>query len=358
MPAPLLLAEGLTKVFRRSLRRPRWVAPASVPAGRSSDPDPAGAEAGATKLVAVNNVGLTLQRGDVFGFLGPNGAGKSTTIRMILGLIHPTAGRVSIDGHDLATERLAALRKVGAFVEAPAFYGYLSGRKNLEIFAGLSGGVANSEIDRVLTQVGLPDRADELVKVYSHGMRQRLGIAACLLPRPELLVLDEPTDGLDPHGIRETRELILRLVREEGLTIFLSSHMLGEVENLCTHILMLERGTAILSGRLDEIERNFRSLEVTVDRPEAAAGLLREKLRLEATVCEGGLRLPAGTDAAAANAALVGAGFAVRSIGPENGWLDRLFLEKTTSRESLLVAPASVPAGRDAGATPSGRGAA
>ncbi len=309
----LLVAEGLTKIFRRTR-----------------------AGAAVSELIAVDNIDLCVERGDIFGFLGPNGAGKSTTIRMILGLIHPTSGRVAIAGHDLHRDRLVALRKVGAFVEAPAFYPFLTGRRNLEIFADLSGGVPRTEMDRVVAQVGLRERVDEPVKVYSHGMRQRLGIAACLLPRPELLVLDEPTDGLDPHGVRETREVIQRLAREEGLTIFLSSHMLSEVENLCNRVAILERGVVIMRGELRELERQHRRVLVTVDRPAQAAQLLREKLRVEAAPFGDDMLIlaPGTADSAAVNGALVHAGFAVRTVAPEPAWLDRLFLEKTTTRES------------------------
>jgi len=327
----LLIAENLTKVFRRRF----WGKDAgrAAPEGAASAPRGGIAPVG-TSMVAVDDVSFAAQPGDVFGFLGPNGAGKSTTIRMVLGLIHPTAGRVAIGGHDLATARLAALRKVGAFVEAPSFYPYLTGRRNLEIFAGLSGGVSAAEIDRVLQFTGLLDRAHDPVQVYSHGMKQRLGIAGCLLPRPDLLVLDEPTDGLDPHGVRETSELILRLARDEGLTIFLSSHMLGEVENLCNRVAILDRGRLILEGELAAIERRFRCCDVVTDRPALAAALLREKFGL-APHTGTRLRVPLdGTDIAAVNAALVQAGFRVLQIGPEADWLERVFLERTSSLES------------------------
>ena len=308
MSNDLLVAEGLTKIFQRR---------------------------GGADLVAVDGVNLAVQRGDVFGFLGPNGAGKSTTIRMMLGLIHPTSGRVTIDGCDLAADRLRALRKVGAFVESPSFYLYLTGQKNLEIFAGLSGGVTAAQIEQVLELVGLRGRENEPVKVYSHGMRQRLGIAACLLPRPELLVLDEPTDGLDPHGIRETRELITRLSRDENLTIFLSSHMLNEVENLCNRIAILDRGRIILEGELANLEQRFRRLEIDTDRPAEAAALLREKFGLAARAPEKGILNVEqnGATAAELNTELVRQGFAVNLIARERNWLDRVFLELTTKQK-------------------------
>jgi ABC-2 type transport system ATP-binding protein len=316
---PLLVAENLTKVFYGTRFRR---------GGRGG--------VAAKGMCAVDGLNLAVFPGDVFGFLGPNGAGKSTTIRMILGLIHPTEGRVSIGGHDLATERLAALRKVGAFVEAPSFYQYLTGRQNLEIFSGLSGGVSPEELDRVVELVGLRGRENDKVSFYSHGMRQRLGIAACLLPMPELLVLDEPTDGLDPHGIHETRELIKRLAREEKLTIFLSSHLLGEVENLCNRIAILEKGTVILQGALNELEREHRHMVVRVDRPEEAAELLRQSLGLQPELRDGAVWLAPGTDARRVNAALVRADFNVESLALETAWLDRLFLEKTTSKEPAV----------------------
>jgi ABC-2 type transport system ATP-binding protein len=313
--AALLRAEGLTKVFRRRAF------------------GGAGAE-----LRAVDGVSFTVTRGDIYGFLGPNGAGKSTTIRLALGLVHPSAGRVAIAGHDLATDRRSALSRVGAFVEAPSFYPYLSGRRNLEVFAALSGGVSRSEIEAALARVGILDRADDKVVVYSHGMKARLGLAGCLLPRPELLILDEPTDGLDPHGTREVHALIRQLARHENLTVFLSTHRLGEVEGLCNRVAILDRGRLVLEGALAELEQKHRRHRVVTDRPAQAAELLRRRFGLEA-------RPPAADDSALeftlddlaperVNAALVGEGLSVRAMMPEPAWLDRLFLELTVGCES------------------------
>ena len=305
----MLVATGLTKVFQRRV----W---------RRNAP-----------LKAVDDLSFSVERGDIFGFLGPNGAGKSTTIRMILGLIHPTSGSVEIGGCDVMHDRQKALGKVGAFVEAPSFYPFLSGRQNLEIFSGLSGGVTSAEIDRVIELVGLKGRDVDPVKVYSHGMRQRLGLAACLLPKPELIVLDEPTDGLDPHGIRTTRELIIRLAREEQITIFLSSHLLAEVENLCNRIAILDRGKVILRGSLNDLEREHRKLEIRVDSPGAAAALLREKFQIDARVEANSILLSnLKVDPAALTEALVQAGIRLTAVMPENAWLDRLFLDLTTEK--------------------------
>jgi ABC-2 type transport system ATP-binding protein len=305
----MLVANNLTKVFARRVWR------RNVP------------------LKAVDDLSFSVERGDIFGFLGPNGAGKSTTIRMILGLIHPTSGSVEIGGCDVLRDRQKALGKVGAFVEAPSFYPFLTGRQNLEIFSGLSGGVTNAEMDRVIELVGLKGRDIDPVKVYSHGMRQRLGLAACLLPKPELIVLDEPTDGLDPHGIRTTRELIIRLAREEKITIFLSSHLLAEVENLCNRIAILDRGKVILRGSLNDLEREHRRLEIRVDSPAAAAALLRSTFGIEARIEERSILLPnLDIDPSAITTALVHARNKVSAVMPENAWLDRLFLDLTTAK--------------------------
>src|SRR2546430_7586627 len=178
------------------------------------------------RRVAVDRLSLTVERGDIFGFLGQNGAGKSTTIRIALGLVRPTSGRVSVLGHDMSRQPLRALKRIGAIIEAPAFYENFSGRQNLRMLAAMSGGAERQRIENVLEIVGLRERARDPVRVYSHGMRQRLGIAQALLPDPELIILDEPTDGLDPQGLCEARDLIRRLRDELGLTVMLSSHLL------------------------------------------------------------------------------------------------------------------------------------
>src|SRR5262249_20139580 len=185
------------------------------------------------KRVVVDSLSLKVERGDIFGFLGQNGAGKSTTIRMALGLVRPTSGVVRVLGFDIAKQPLKALARTGAIVEAPAFYENLSGLENLLLLSKMSGGVARRRVTEVLGIVGLTGPAPDPVRIYSHGMKQRLGIAQALLPAPELIILDEPTDGLDPQGIHEVRTLIRRLRDEMGLTVFLSSHLLHEVEQTC-----------------------------------------------------------------------------------------------------------------------------
>jgi ABC-2 type transport system ATP-binding protein len=204
------------------------------------------------KRWAVTDLNLSVRRGDVFGFLGPNGAGKSTTIRMILTLVKPTTGGVRVFGTDV-TRRRDELARVGGLVERPDFYLYLSARRNLEIVAALRGQSNRRQIDEVLEIVGLLSRADDAVKTFSHGMKQRLGIAQALLGFPDLIILDEPTSGLDPHGIKEVRELIRRLAVERSMTIFLSSHLLHEIEQTATRMAIINNGSTVVQGGVNEL---------------------------------------------------------------------------------------------------------
>jgi ABC-type multidrug transport system ATPase subunit len=204
------------------------------------------------KRWAVTDLNLSVRRGDVFGFLGPNGAGKSTTIRMILTLVKPTTGGVRVFGTDV-TRRRNELARVGGLVERPDFYLYLSARRNLEIVAALRGQSDRRQIDEVLEIVGLLSRADDAVKTFSHGMKQRLGIAQALLGFPDLIILDEPTSGLDPHGIKEVRELIRRLAVERSMTIFLSSHLLHEIEQTATRMAIINNGSTVVQGGVNEL---------------------------------------------------------------------------------------------------------
>lgn len=204
------------------------------------------------EVLAVDHVDLEVKAGDVYGFLGPNGAGKTTTLRMALGLIMPTEGSVTLFGRDPIREGARALQGVAGFVEAPRFYPYLTGRKNLELLAALDGDDASRGIDEVLSVVELSDRAKHRVGGYSHGMRQRLGIAAALLRRPRLLILDEPATGLDPAGMRDMRLLIRRLAGE-GITVLLSSHQLPEVQELCDRVAIINRGRVAYEGALEDL---------------------------------------------------------------------------------------------------------
>jgi ABC-2 type transport system ATP-binding protein len=200
--------------------------------------------------LAVDDLTLQVPAGEIYGLLGHNGAGKSTAIGMMLGQVWPTSGDVRICGHDVTAHRRLALQKVGAIFESPAFYDYLSGRRNLEILSSYTAPTSRKRIQEVIEWVGLTGREHSKVRTYSHGMRARLALAQALLPQPELLILDEPSDGLDPEGIHEMRVTILRLHRELRLTILLSSHLLNEVEQLCTRIAVLNRGRMVFEGPL------------------------------------------------------------------------------------------------------------
>ncbi|HEY6627242.1 MAG TPA: ABC transporter ATP-binding protein [Ignavibacteriaceae bacterium] len=225
------------------------------------------------EVLAVNELELTVNRGDVFGFLGPNGAGKSTTIRMILSLITPTSGTIKIFGKTLRENRKEILTNVGAIVEKPDFYLYLPAIKNLEILAKISGKeVTHKRILELLELVGLKDRAKSKIKTYSHGMKQRLGIAQALLHNPELIVLDEPTTGLDPQGMKEIRDLIIRLSKEENKTIFLSSHILSEIELVANRMIIINKGSKIVEGEVSKL-LNSSTLKVTVEVENAEAAI-------------------------------------------------------------------------------------
>jgi ABC-2 type transport system ATP-binding protein len=216
-------------------------------------------------LLAVDELELHVNRGDVFGFLGPNGAGKSTTIRMMLSLVSPTSGTINIFGKSLLENRKEILTNIGAIVEKPDFYQYLPAIKNLEILAKISGKeVSSKRIVELLDLVGLKDRAKSKVKTYSHGMKQRLGIAQALLHDPELIVLDEPTTGLDPQGMKEIRDLILRLSKDENKTIFLSSHILSEIELVANRMIIINKGKKIVEGEVSNL-LNSNKVKVTVE---------------------------------------------------------------------------------------------
>ena len=223
---------------------------------------------------AVDRLTISVARGDIYGFLGPNGAGKSTTLRMLLGLVRPTSGVIKYPVRGSGWEYLKARTRVGAIIETPAFYENFSGRRNLQLLASLSGAVQSKRVEEVLEIVGLRDRARDPVKVYSYGMRQRLGIAQALLPTPELIILDEPTNGLDPQGIHETRELIRRLSDEFKLTVLLSSHLLTEVEQLCNRVGIIHRGNLLYEGQPEALRGPTGQFKVRVDNLRAATELL------------------------------------------------------------------------------------
>ncbi len=232
--------------------------PAPALAGTDAAADPLAIETrGLTKRfgerAAIDGVNLRVPRGSAFGFLGPNGAGKTTMIRTLLGLTQASAGSMRILGHPVPADRAIALQRVGAIVEEPRFHGHLSGRENLEIIAAARGLEVFARIEPALARVGLTERGEDKVKRYSLGMRQRLGVARCLLADPQLLILDEPTNGLDPGGILEFRHMVRALVEEEGRTVFISSHLLDEVEKICDAAAIVDRGKVVSQGAIAEL---------------------------------------------------------------------------------------------------------
>jgi ABC-2 type transport system ATP-binding protein len=297
-------------------------------------------------LTAVAGVDVTVEVGDVYGYLGPNGAGKTTSLRMMLGLIRPTAGTVRLFGRD-PWQSVRALDGVAGFVEAPTFYPYLSGRRNLELLAAFDGNGATARIEEALERVELSERGNDRVGGYSHGMRQRLGIAAALLRDPKLLLLDEPTTGLDPAGMRDMRVLIRRL-SQQAITIVLSSHLLPEVEELCNRVAIVQTGKMVYEGEIAALKRgagasyslsttdNGRALEVARAQP----GI--ENARLQ----HGQVWFNAGGESAVAelSQALVEARALIVSLTPQTATLEQLFFSLTEGPEETDGAAATVQA--------------
>jgi len=277
--------------------------------------------------VAVDHVDLRIPAGSAFGYLGPNGAGKTTLIRMLLGLTGATAGSMRLLGLEMPRQRAAALARVGAIVEEPRSHPFLTGRENLEIVAAARERAAHTRIDGALARVGLTHRADDRVKTYSLGMRQRLGVARALLADPELLILDEPMNGLDPAGMEDMRRMIRALVAE-GRTVVLSSHLLDEVEKTCDAIAIVDRGRVVVQGSIDELTGAAETVLVSTGDDLRARALLDGT----AEVVADGLRVRAA-DAAAINRRLVEAGIDVHRLVPERVSLERRFLEITSRLE-------------------------
>jgi ABC-2 type transport system ATP-binding protein len=282
--------------------------------------------------VAVANVDLHVPRGAAFGYLGPNGAGKTTLIRMLLGLTQASAGTMRLLGRPVPEERAAALARVGAIVEEPRFHKHLTGRENLTVIAAAREREAHERIDGALARVGLAQRADERVKRYSLGMRQRLGVARSLLADPELLILDEPTNGLDPAGIREFRNMIRGFVAE-GRTVLLSSHLLDEVEKICDEVAIVDRGKVVAQGAIAELAAETKpTILIATSDDEQARTLLSEHLAVESVTSEStGLRITLRTDAGDdISRRLVLAGLAIRRFEPARISLEQRFLEITS----------------------------
>ena len=326
------------------------VVPASVQAGSGLAIETSGLTKRFGERIALDGIDLRVPRGSAFGFLGPNGAGKTTMIRTLLGLTRANAGSMRLLGHPVPAERAQALARVGAIVEEPRFHPYLSGRENLRIVAAVRGPQTRERIEPALARVGLSERGDNKVKSYSMGMRQRLGVARCLLADPLLLILDEPTNGLDPGGIQEFREMIRAMVEQEGRTVFVSSHLLDEVEKTCDAAAIVDRGKIITQGAIADLAAGGEvrhELVLGVDDVQLALSTLEtSELVREARPSDEGLRivLSDGPETAAQlNAALVRAGVGVMRLEPVRHSLEQRFLQ-VTSRLDSSAAPQEVQA--------------
>ena len=270
---------------------------------------------------ALHSLSLEVGRGEIFGLLGHNGAGKSTAFGLLLGQLYPDAGEAWINGISVQRDRARALARVGAIFETPGFYEYLTGWRNLEILAHYSGEVSRSAIVDAVETVGLTARIHEPVRVYSHGMRQRLALAQALIPAPEMVLLDEPTEGLDPEGIHEMRALIQKLNRERGLTVVLSSHLLAEVEQLCDRVAILNQGRLIFDGRWAELRAEGRQFRLELDDWSKLETTRAIRVRDEV------VELPSDADVSDLVATLVQSGVRVRAVEPLRRSLETIYLE-------------------------------
>ncbi len=276
---------------------------------------------------ALEPLSLEIGQGEVFGLLGHNGAGKSTAFGLLLGHLHPSGGEAFVRGVSVQRNRSRALQRVGAIFETPAFYDYLSGWRNLQIITAFSGRVSRAEMEEAVQFVGLEKRMDDPVRVYSHGMRQRLALAQALLPAPDLILLDEPAEGLDPVGIREMRALILRLNRERGLTVVLSSHLLGEVEQTCGRVAILNRGRMVFQGHWDELADQRARFHLEVDDwVKAGAVVAAHEGEIIDAAGRPTVALPPGRDVADLISGLVNAGVRVRAVEPVRQSLEEIYL--------------------------------
>jgi ABC-2 type transport system ATP-binding protein len=290
-------------------------------------------------LTVVDSVNITAYEGEVFGFLGPNGAGKTTTLGMVLGLVHPTGGEVKVLGERVRPDDVHALRHVGALLGAPAFVPYLSARDNIELVSRLSPGIDKKRIGEVLELVGLSEAARRKVGKFSTGMKQRVGLAMALVHRPRFIILDEPTNGLDPAGMREIRQLIRRLA-ESGSTVLLSSHLLNEVQQVCDRIAVLNKGRIVAQGRVDELLKSQKPyVRLMVANPGEASQVLKSLAGVEDVQSSGGGLIVSGVDCQTVINHLVRNNIIPTEISAQNNDLESLFMDVTAAHDSLGAFP-------------------
>lgn len=285
------------------------------------------------KKEIIKDLSFKLNKGEVLGFLGPNGAGKSTTLRMLVGLSRPSAGTVSICGHSIGDDYVQAMSHVGCIIEGPDLYEYLSGYKNLELLGAMSQHVTKAAIDDAIALVGMEKRIHDKVSIYSMGMKQRIGLAQALIHQPDLLILDEPTNGLDPQGIHEFREIVKSLAKDTGISILISSHLISEVQLMCDRVCIINQGIIVRDGAVSEMLSTGEIVWV-LNNPCLGQKILSELFQLEA-------RITAKNELIAAidlenlpriNAALITAGLELQTVAAKNTTLEELFLRLTNQK--------------------------
>ncbi|WP_074042225.1 ABC transporter ATP-binding protein [Desnuesiella massiliensis] len=290
------------------------------------------------KRKVINEISLKVQKGDIYGFLGQNGSGKTTTIRMLLNLIHSDGGTIKIKNFDVKKDFRKAIESVGAIVETPKFYSYLSGRKNLELMANLVPNIDEDRVEQVLEMVGLLNRAKDKVKTYSLGMKQRLGVANALLNNPELIILDEPTNGLDPQGMKEIREMIVDLSKNQNITFFISTHLLHEVEQICNRVSILHQGSIVIEGEVkDLLNKDFETIEIHtkhIDRALEEVGKLH--FVKSSKEFDGGIKLDIEKGySSELNSCLVSRDIEVSYIIPQKQSLESFFIDSIKGGKQL-----------------------
>lgn len=283
----------------------------------------------------IKGISFEINAGEILGFLGPNGAGKSTTLRMIVGLSKPSSGNIYIDGHSITRDYIKAMSQVGCIIETPDMYNYMSGYNNLEMLGSMSKGVTKKSIDDVIELVGMTNRIHDKVGIYSMGMKQRLGLAQALMHHPKLLVLDEPTNGLDPQGIYEFREIIKQLVKERGISVLVSSHLISEVQLLCDKVSIINGGKIVKNASIDTL-LSTGQVNWTIDDVETAQRLLKQDFNIDAIIINDQLSATVNADKLMEiNAAMVYAGVKIQYVSTQNRTLEDLFLSFTDHQKIL-----------------------
>jgi len=277
----------------------------------------------------IKGINLEISEGEIYGFLGPNGAGKSTTLRMVVGLSKPTTGDITISGYSITKNYVKAMTHVGCIIEEPALYEYMSGLKNLEILGSMSKNVSKEDIDEAVKLVGMSHRINDLVKTYSMGMKQRIGLAQALIHRPKLLILDEPTNGLDPQGIYKFRQIIKTLVKEKGISVLLSSHLISEIQLMCDRVAIINNGQIIETAKVDDLLFSSQ-IYWALDYPEKGKSILKNKFDIEANSVEDKLLANLPEDLVEqVNTTFINEGLKIKYVSRKKKTLEDLFLELT-----------------------------